>query len=244
MKKLLFAALCLFVFLLASGAGSARSCSDETLKSLATEDVQVRFIKDQGKTLMETIGLIRNTGKEKAEDIRLVTRHLDAEQRLIDVSTTFLYGITLAPGEDVAFHFGNYASLPESVYASHETRAVSADCAYTEPSALASGEPSNTTPSSQWGEWLMNWLPLLIIIVIWIYWIYRYYGSRSPTMRRAERQVELLRRQVELMEQRNPLDNALMKCQVEFMERQAERMEQQNALIERIAAALEERNKS
>ncbi|MDR0736031.1 MAG: FxLYD domain-containing protein [Zoogloeaceae bacterium] len=228
LKSIFLRALVLFAFLLASSAGGAQTCSDETLKSLAVDEVQTRFVKERGDTFVETIGILRNTGEEKVEDIRIATRHLDADGRLIGVQLDYLYGFPLAPGEDLAFRLIDVARHPQSAYASHVTRVAGADCAYN-ALAPASGKTPDATPS-RWGKrlWdmLVQWGPILLLIVVLIIVTRKYSGARSPFVQVYERQFKLLERQIGLVE------------------RQLELSAQNNALFERIAKALEERNKS
>jgi ATP-dependent Zn protease len=245
MKKLLFAVLCLSALLPLSGAVHAASnCSSDVpdaREALTFEDVQLSFVnmKDRGATYVITVGVLRNISACAVEDIQIEARHLDGEKRLIDVHEKYFFNTTLKPGEDLAFRIYEPAAQAQSAYASYPMRVVSANYA---PAQETSGvDTPASVPSKnsaiQWKERLLNWFPLLLLIVVWLFFITRYSGAKSPAMRRAERQVELVERQVELTERQNTLGSALM-------ERQAERMEQQNALIERIAAALEERNKS
>jgi hypothetical protein len=220
--------LVLLALFLLPGVSNAQNCSGETLKSLVFEEVQVRFVKERGDTFVETIGILRNTGEEKVEDLRIVTRHLDADGRLIGVQLNYLYGFPLAPGEDLAFRLIDVAGHPQSAYASHVTRVEGADCAYS-ALAPASGKTPDATPS-RWGKhlWdmLVRWGPILLLIMTLIIVTSKYSGARSPFIQMHERQFKLLERQAGLVE------------------RQLELSAQNNALFERIAKALEDRNQT
>jgi hypothetical protein len=233
LKNIFLHSLAMLAFLLASGAGSAQTCSGETLKSLVFEDVQIRFVKDRGNAYVETIGILRNTGEEKANDILLVTRHLDVEGRLIDVQRDFLYSISLAPGEDLAFRFREIAAHPQSAYASSVTRVMSANCEYKQVVPThSSGKTSGSAVDTLW-ESLANWWPILLLIAALFIVTRKYSGTRSPVVQNQERQFKLVERQIELIER-----------QIALLERQGEWTRRNNALFERIAQALEERNKT
>jgi hypothetical protein len=219
MNKNLWRRLCLTALFMTSGAAHAVNCSEELLKSLVIEEPQFRFVKDRNRNYGEFIGIIRNTGKEKAANIQIVTRHLDAQQRLIDVQQDYLHGLTLAPGEDLPFRFGFSASLPESAYASHQVQVVDADCAYraaenVAPPVSAPDEP----PAVSWAQWLLSWgrwlWDTLVPVVFIGFFLFLMFNIR----RSGPRTSGLLTQQLELTTQ-------------------------QNALLERIAQALEERNK-
>jgi hypothetical protein len=121
--------LCLLAFLLAFGAGCAEGCSNEILKSLVVEDTQFRFVKERDRNYVKIIGALRNTGKDKIECIHLVTRYLDAEQRLIDVQGNYdSFDLTFVPGKELPFRFREETSQPESAYVSHQTHVAGADC--------------------------------------------------------------------------------------------------------------------
>ena len=224
-------AIVLFALFLIFGMSSAqaRNCSNEALKLLMFEEVQVRSVKDQGKTLVDTIGILRNAGQEKVEGIRFVTRHLDAEQRLIDVQQDYLYGLTLVPGEDFAFRLVDTSMHPQSAYASHQTRVVAADCVPGEAADAdftASDAALTKAPNIGLLKWLQeNWFPVLLLLFLVLSLFIGYRSSRggSPVMRLLGCQTKLMERQIELIAQNHA---------------------QSNALIERIAKALEERNQS
>ncbi|MDR3159501.1 MAG: hypothetical protein LBU11_10995 [Zoogloeaceae bacterium] len=228
MKKLLFAALCLSALLPVHAASNCSGDAPDAREALAFEDVRISFVnrKDQSATYVITVGVLRNTSACVVEGIQIEARHLDGEKRLIDVHKEYFYNATLKPGEDLAFRIYEPAAQAQSAYASYQTRIVSANykCA---PAQETSSETPPASVSSkgatQWGKWLVDWLPLYVFLGIWIFLIYKYSGNRSRMMRILERQIELMERQGELTERQNTLGNAL---------------------IERIAAALEERNKS
>ncbi|MDR2364265.1 MAG: hypothetical protein LBD68_00195 [Zoogloeaceae bacterium] len=232
LRRLILPAL----FLLPGMGGAAQICSVETLKTLAVEEVQVRFTKERGDAHVETIGILRNKGQEKVEDIRLVTRHLDAEGRLLDVQQNYLYGVTLAPGEDMPFRFRQFATQPQPAYASHDTRVAGAYCAYNEAEetevASASGKTSDSI-LGKLGKLLADVWPILLLIAVLFLVTRKYSGARSPVVQAQERQLKFVERQLELMER-----------QIALLERQGEWSAQNNALFERIATALEDRNKS
>jgi ATP-dependent Zn protease len=222
-------AFLLFALFLICGHALACSNNDapeasEARDALVFEDVQVSFItmKDRGAPYVVTVGILRNTSGREMTDIQIEARHLDREKRLIDVHKDY-FSAPLKPGEDLAFRIYEFAAQPQSAYVSHQVRVVSAKYKCAPAQKTSSVTPPAPVPSKknaiQWKERLLDWFPLLLLIVVWLFFITRCSGAKSPAMRAQERQFKLLEHQVGIVEQ-------------------------QNALIERIAAALEERNKS
>jgi hypothetical protein len=232
MKKFLFAAprpfapclfmLCLFILTLFSGTVHAQfsSCSGDDLQSLVVENVQFRFVKGDTPHAI-TIGTIRNTGKDAVENVQIETQHLDAGQRPVDVqqSDLYRYGETLAPGKAAMFRLVDIAAQPESSYVSHQTRVVSANCWYgygvEDSTPAASAKLCSRLPDYVF--FLLGFAVFLLVLV---------FGVRRIA---AKQQNALERFQFESL--------ALSK-------RMAESAERNSALLERIAQALEERNKS
>jgi ATP-dependent Zn protease len=197
------------------GAGSVLAdCPDDAPEALVAENVRVSFVKEQDTLRVATVGTLRNASKRKVENIQVETRHLDAEKRLTDVHNKYLFDVVLKPGDDLAFRLYEPAAQPQSAYVSQQTRVASAEYVCVDESDSTASAPSDDT--TWWQKYLMGWLPVWVMIVIMIFSIYRCSGNRSPTMR-------ILGRQIKHMEQQDIL---------------------KNALIERIAQALEERNKS
>jgi hypothetical protein len=234
----------LFAFLLAFGAaGGTRNGSDnvpDAREALTFEDVRVSFVnmKDRGATYVITVGVLRNISAREVRNIQVEVRHLDGEKRLVDVHEDY-FSAPLKPGEDLAFRIYEFAAQPQSAYVSHQMRVVSAKYAcvpkkVSETDSTTVPEASTAVPGAsaavseasddigfwaRWGRLLSNVLPPLLGIVVLLFICYKYSGTKSPVVQGQEHQNELIKRQVELLAE-------------------------QNALIERIAAALEERNKS
>jgi hypothetical protein len=225
-KNIFLHTLILTALFLFPGMSSAQGCSE----ALAFKDVQFRFVKEQGNVYIETIGILQNTSKEKVGNPQIVVWHLDAQKRLIDMQQNFLYGRTLAPGEDLAFRRRDIAAHPQSVYASHEPRIV--DCVYGKAgTARFSGNVSNAASTNL--TLLYVALFLLAFVIALVVMTRKYTGARSPILQAQERQFKWAERQGELLAH-----------QVELLERQLELTAQNNVLFERIARALEDRNKS
>jgi ATP-dependent Zn protease len=198
MNKAAFFCSRLLVLALVLGATNAGAmCSEKTRQALVVQDVSTGFAEryEGQQPDVVTIGKIRNTSAYVLDDIQAEVQYFNAEKQLIDVSRNRLYFTKIEPGGEVAFRVREAALHPKSAYVSQEVRLSLCD---------PEKNPPPRKPQQSQDNWftslLVDWFPMLLLIACWIFFMRRCSGSKSPTIRILERQLDLTEQQNKTLE--------------------------------------------
>lgn len=159
-------------------------------ESLRITDSEVHFSSGENYNSVSCIGNIKNSSALIWEELVIEVQYFNKENKLIDTTTEYIYGLVVPANDTIAFRVKGGADKSESEYHSHKVRITSASTnAY---------KPPRRTKNKTLIQVLISWTPMLILIGVWIFFMRKYSGKNSPqrvTMGILKEQVELIKEQ-------------------------------------------------
>lgn len=179
---------------------NAYGCSNEDnteqlLSKLTISNSSLSFSQSDGRSIITTIGTIKNLSPSCAEELVIEVKYFDKQGHQIDVVTQPLYGIVVPPSQEVSFRVRDEADKSKEFYTTSTARIVSAEPRY-------SSKPKKAKPSL-FADLLISWGPMLLLVGVWVFFMKKYNGKDSPqkqTLLLIEKQTDILRQQADSIE--------------------------------------------
>ena len=158
--------------------------------ALSVKLATMEVVQDEGHRNIASLGTIENTSEGCFEEVVVEVRYFDAAHRVIDTVVEPMYGVVVPPHSEVAIRVLNAAAKPKEAYATQEARVLSAE-------PRISHQKPKSTLWATFGDFLVSWGPMLLLIGVWVYFMQRMRRKDSPQ----ERSIALLQQQVEISTQ-------------------------------------------
>lgn len=169
-------ALSIFMFSNSHAAAAPELESfDVTSLSVSQQSSQYSTYSSQGESgnQISTIGILKNNGATRAENIVVEVQYFDDQKKLADVVTQALSKVIAEPGKETAFKVSRDADKPKGAYVETVVRVVSAQQQRSRQGKVL----------SSLGDVLVSWTPILLLLLMLYFYMNKLAGKNSPSQR-------------------------------------------------------------